>query len=29
MLLLDEIAIALFIGLGPLFILGLLLEQTK
>jgi len=29
MLLLYEIAIALFIGLGPLFILGLLFKQTK
>jgi len=29
MLLLNEVAIALFIGLGPLFILCLLFEQTK
>lgn len=29
MLLLYEIDIALFIGLGPLFILCLLFEQTK
>jgi type IV secretion system protein VirB6 len=29
MLLLYEVAIALFIGLGPLFILCLLFEQTK
>lgn len=29
MLLLNEVAVALFIGLGPLFILCLLFEQTK